>query len=184
MPRHPPCALHSLSQQRHNNTPSTPPDKHTKKHTTPTHNQGQRQHTSQPPQDKEGSAGTTHIRSTTTHHNTSKTNPTRINPHTSRCAAVKDARVHYADLKQQPHQPPHTHQHKTGTRALRRRRAIQKPQPTHTPQGGTCTADPSGPNSVFNQPPANARQLTRKPPPTPRCTSTTARVEHEQSTFH
>jgi len=65
MPRHPPCALHSLSQQRQNKSLQ-------KKHHTPTTiNEGMR------------------LAKLT-------------------LQSINNARVHYADLKQQPHQPPTT----------------------------------------------------------------------------
>ena len=69
--------------------------------------------------------------------------------------ATKDARVHYADLKQQPHQhhPPTTQQ----TDSKGRNRTTNH----HTL---TCmTPDPSGPNSVPN----NQPNQTTKPVPLP-----------------
>lgn len=158
MPRHPPCALHSLSQQRHNNTPSTKHfDKHTKKHTTPTPNQGQKRPPTSPLKTRKNwPALHTH-----TFHNHPPDNPppTKHTGNRLECAAMKDARVHYADLKQQPHQPPQAR-----NRALGRRRKPEKP--THPPpKPGASTADPSGPNSVLNHAPTNAGPMTNPPHP-------------------
>ena len=75
---------------------------------------------------------------------TSTTNPTtHRNEYTE--PIMKNARVHYADLKQQPHQHPHPHhvdmQAKGGPE--------QPPNPGHPRH----TADSSGPNSVQICPP-------------------------------
>jgi hypothetical protein len=84
MPRHPPCALHSLSQQRQNKS----------------------------------------------------------------LQKINYARVHYADLKQQPHQPPHTTTPQGGDKQRAGKGGNQKP-------------DASGPNSVPTPP------LTTRPRSTP-----------------
>lgn len=133
MPRHPPCALHSLSQQRQDNT----------------------QKTHQPtPQSKEQA-------STQKRHDQPRNSQSclrnYIHQHTPRNTHVKhaltdqlqDARVHYADLKQQPHQhPPHPsqtpptgtnpqgHPEHTGMRNKGRTRSNQPPPPA---SGGTPT---------------------------------------------
>jgi hypothetical protein len=147
MPRHPPCALHSLSQQRQNNTrpqgtchstrrPFTR-NKTNQRTPDPPHNQGMSRQTLHTPQPVRKQA--TARRSLHTHHTTLLQ------------ACSEDARVHYADLKQQPHQPPHPH-----TRRGHRRREEQKPNHTPTRYGQDMTADPSGPNSVLDPTPTNA----------------------------
>ena len=121
MPRHPPCALHSLP----------PPTPH---HTTP---QSQAQQAHQHPPSSTKKASRAGIRSLTAAH-------------------YKDARVHYADLKQQPHQHP---QPPNGS--LKQR---EEQKPNHTPpqdredhdRSGELAADPSGPNSVLDPTPTNA----------------------------
>jgi hypothetical protein len=68
-----------------------------------------------------------------------------------RWARREDARVHYADLKQQPHQHP---RHTPGMpRAKGRTRRLNHPRPQ---QGRAYAADPSGPNSVPDPTPTNA----------------------------
>lgn len=81
MPRHPPCALHSLSQQRQNNTHQPTPQSRGRRH---------KQHN--PLKERRGCANRNYIQPPP------KNNGGRT--------SYKDARVHYADLKQQPHQPP------------------------------------------------------------------------------
>ena len=81
---------------------------------------------------------------------------------------TKDARVHYADLKQQPHQGHPTH--------TRGRDPQGGPEtPTHQRLTPPAMADPSGPNSVFNHVPTNVRPMTSSPALTGRSW---------QSTFH
>jgi hypothetical protein len=83
-----------------------------------------------------------------------------LTTHPSR-ACSEDARVHYADLKQQPHQT--THPHPVETRAKRGTEA----QPHTHPIGVVVTADPSGPNSVLDPTPTNAgHERTSLHPPT------------------
>src|SRR5690349_24630722 len=92
MPRHPPCALHSLSQQRQNNTRCST-SRHSQRTPDPPPNQ----------RDEPADSSHTATRKETGHSAKIITH----SPHTLR-ACSEDARVHYADLKQQPHQPPHT----------------------------------------------------------------------------
>ena len=116
MPRHPPCALHSLSQQRQDNT----------------------QKTHQPtPQSKEQASTQNDTTSQGTARRAFATTSTNTPQKRVLTDQLQDARVHYADLKQQPHQhPPHpTPTTPTGTtRAHRheRQREDQK-QPTPPP---------------------------------------------------
>src|SRR3954452_3516530 len=88
MPRHPPCALHSLS---HTTTPHHPPTggrtrqaMHTTRHKRTTHPTPQSQ-------------GQVRKKQKETHHTHTPEN-NRVRP-----GASPDARVHYPDLKQQPH---------------------------------------------------------------------------------
>ncbi len=165
MPRHPPCALHSLSQQRQDNT----------------------QKTHQPtPQSKEQA-------STQKRHDQPRNSQSclrnYIHQHTPRNTHVKhaltdqlqDARVHYADLKQQPHQhPPHPPrpspqeqtQGTTRTHRHEEQREDQKQPTTPTrkrrhPNWGSPTrergpADPSGPNSVLDPIPHQRRAMSNQ----------------------
>ena len=102
MPRHPPCALQSLSQQRQNNTrqnkptPAHPPIKGT-------HQQHKKTYTARPVR-KPATPIITTRQPTHTTHQPQHTWPTRRRSQDA--SSCKDARVHYADLKQQPHQPP------------------------------------------------------------------------------
>jgi hypothetical protein len=110
----------------------------------PPHNQGMSRQTLHTPQPVRKQV--TARRSLHTHH----TPPTRH--HTRSIACSEDARVHYADLKQQPHQPP-----PPPTNGRHERREEQKPNHTPTPlPGQAMTADPSGPNSVLDPTPTNA----------------------------
>jgi hypothetical protein len=93
MPRHPPCALHSLSH-----TPPTPPPHHP----TTTRQVGTRlvMHTYNTPQKN------THTHPTITKQACKNNNHTHHHRQTRRRhTGAKDARVHYPDLKQQPHTP-------------------------------------------------------------------------------
>jgi hypothetical protein len=84
MPRHPPCALHSLSH--------TPPTQPTGGHHHPTDNK--RPHRPTPTREADGRAHHRHTRQRVT------TDESDMAVHTTH---YKDARVHYPDLKQQPH---------------------------------------------------------------------------------
>ena len=136
MPRHPPCALHSLSQQRHNNTNNMPCDTNraqTQRTTTShTHNHRRNRHRHDQ-QENQPCRTTNSFTNCSRQHTQPRPQPRlRMSP---------DARVHYADLKQQPHQHPHP-----ATADLGRRR-------TRSP---AITADTSGPNSVPDPAPTNA----------------------------
>ena len=125
MPRHPPCALHSLSQQRQNNTHQPTPQ-----------SQGRRQtQLAQPPPRREGiGLATKMLASTMQISNNNPTNP----HHPIHTGAVDEGRTRSTN----PHTQPADIHHRPGQAA----------------------ADSSGPNSVFNHPPANARQMTRDSP--------------------
>src|SRR5215204_467697 len=99
MPRHPPCALHSLSQQRQNNTRQ---NKHIR-HTNPPPNQRGEPATHNSTQPARNQPATP-ITSTTT--NPPNAPPDKQGEHPKKSSGREDARVHYADLKQQPHQHP------------------------------------------------------------------------------
>ena len=101
--------------------------------------------------------------------------PTPNKTHWETRSVAKDARVHYADLKQQPHQHPHPHTPKN-TRAHTRAQAKGGPEQPHhtTPRRNTSrvttprhTADSSGPNSVLILPnpclPKHKACETRRP---------------------
>ena len=53
----------------------------------------------------------------------------------------KDARVHYPDLKQQPHPPPHRHQPESRHTSARRWREPRTPTHTHQPTLRTAPTD-------------------------------------------
>ncbi len=125
---------------------------HHQHHTTPTH---------PTPHTQQGHRGTRH------------THATNTPPHKRGDASVltaahyKDARVHYPDLKQQPHTPHHTH---TGAA---RRPGTQKHHPTHNPHRANqrlARTGPEGglmlqnPNSV--PPPPHASTAPRRHGPT------------------
>src|SRR5262245_37253603 len=106
MPRHPPHALHSLSH-----TPPTPTT-----HTTATHH-NHNSRNAQPPSARRRQA--MHTRDTPQKNHTRA--PQSRSPHATykqrhqpqqqerSRAGRADARVHYPDLKQQPHTTPHPH---------------------------------------------------------------------------
>jgi hypothetical protein len=125
MPRHPPCALHSLSQQRHKHTHShaharTPKTNHKKQQPTqPRQSQGRTGFTQSMTQPLQGKKKARSHKLTDSTRSKPQKVRTRLNcsnnttPHqavTPEAMSVVDARVHYADLKQQPHQPPPTPQ--------------------------------------------------------------------------
>ena len=97
MPRHPPCALHSLSQQRQNNT-----------------RRNKHKRLDQPTPQSKGRAGLHTFDATSQEpashayhfHNHQPLQDTSRKTHLERSRGCEDARVHYADLKQQPHQHP------------------------------------------------------------------------------
>ena len=148
MPRHPPCALHSLSQQRQNNThPNAANTRHKRQTTNPHHNQGK----------GPASHFDTASQGIADHANKlikrialdNTTNNTPTPTHTGNqdpSVASPDARVHYADLKQQPHQPPPP----TTAGDKRRRNQNNHPAPAPPTRGGSQPADSSGPNSVLD----------------------------------
>ena len=148
MPRHPPCALHSLSQQRQNNTRS-----HARRITQTIHKERDKPKNTRPtPQSRNEPADSSHTATR------KETGPRRednytLTTHPSR-ACSEDARVHYADLKQQPHQPPHPHQ-RGDTSEERNRSPTTHPPPAEA-EREAMTADPSGPNSVLDPTPTNA----------------------------
>jgi hypothetical protein len=137
MPRHPPCALHSLSQQRQDNT---------HKETTPAH-----------PPIKEADQLIDATRQekqatpelileliellATSHNPTGRTQ--------QGWGGCEDARVHYADLKQQPHQHPRPPTRATSSKGRTRTTNQQ-------------TADPSGPNSVPDPIPHQRRAMSNQ----------------------
>lgn len=165
MPRHPPCALHSLSQQRQNNT-----RRNTCRSNTIDHKP---KNTRPAPQSKEQAGTDSHspppARKTGDSEKINYTLTTRTNRHLDesrqRPPGREDARVHYADLKQQPHQPPHPPtQEKLGRREEPEAQPDTSPHPDNQAGAPAPTADPSGPNSVFNHPPTNVRPMTRTRP--------------------
>lgn len=147
MPRHPPCALHSLSQQRQNNTRCTHPTKEarnkTKEH--PTHPQSKDEPVSFPTPPTPRKRGKQAAPKTQLH---TRNTPEPAKP--ANRAHHEDARVHYADLKQQPHQHP---QPPTG--GLEQR---EEQKPNHTDRSARLI--PQDPTVC----------LTLPPPPPTRCT--------------
>ena len=99
MPRHPPCALHSLSPP--NPTKKQEPNNDPPQRTTQSMRQPINQHTPHNKQTKQ--AKQTKQPTPPARH----TNPTGASTPTHTRRAVLDARVHYPDLKQQPHTTPH-----------------------------------------------------------------------------
>jgi hypothetical protein len=92
--------------------------------------------------------------------------PHKRGPNTPGAHAV-DARVHYADLKQQPHQPPPTPPHTQGTRCRQTKGGPEQPDTTPTPpkiRAYQGPADSSGPNSVLDPIP-HQREATSNPDP-------------------
>jgi hypothetical protein len=151
MPRHPPCALHSLSH-----TPPTQPTHHpthtTTPHTTP-HKQGS------------NAQGITHAEQQRAHQ--------AGDAHSTQLQRNFDARVHYPDLKQQPHthQPPiHTDEPwQAGNQATTPHHPTSPPrattthnerrQPQDKPRDG-CGSDSSEPQQC-----APTHQTSRRLPP-------------------
>ena len=103
---------------------------------------------------------------------------------------ASDARVHYPDLKQQPHQPPATptqgdHQTKGGTEqpATTHPARAQQPKPPEPHQ--TNSPDPSGPNSVPRpSPPHRPPGSTPTPLPKGNRTGSTERANRTAQTIH
>jgi hypothetical protein len=166
MPRHPPCALHSLSQQRQNNTHNTPKLEacaSTKEHTTH-------------PPIKEVSSNDDTTDANTSHaiNNTFTTRqPTPPKKMRMDAPSCKDARVHYADLKQQPHQhpPPTPVTGHTQAADKGRTRRLSK-------------ADPSGPNSVLDPIPHQREATSNHHPHHDTQTSCAPRQERDRRRFH
>ena len=130
MPRHPPCALHSLSH-KHNTTTTTTKtrtDTHTPDHPPPPKDEGR--------------------------------------PSGALTASVQDARVHYADLKQQTHQY-HPHTHPRAGAARRPEDSDHRTHPRDSPQAerasGSILQDPTV--CLTPTPPATAPGSTPHPPP-------------------
>ena len=156
MPRHPPCALHSLSH-----TPPTQPPHQTPQHTgNPAPGTRQAMHTLHKKHDTP--QRTTHTRHNHSGHaTTNKTiRPTTHPPKHKGNTGLQDARVHYPDLKQQPHTTPTT-THTGHTPASRVRRGTEaQPHPTAVPpaHAGTSASRAAGrlilqnPNSVSVRP--------------------------------
>ena len=142
MPRHPPCALHSLSQQRQNNT-----HKET--------------HQSTPQSKRQTSQATDPLKTRKSRQHTHTSNQT---PLERRCNWLQMLASTMQISNNNPTNPlTHHHQasHLTATRALGRREEPEDPTttpPPHRQAREADTADPSGPNSVFNHPPTNVRQ--------------------------
>ena len=134
MPRHPPCALHSLSQQRQNNTHQPTPQSRDEPAT---------QLTSTPPSQREGVLKQLQRCSRPLCRSQTTTPPTPTPPNRERHRQREDQK-----------QPTRTTPPAKTTGATRGNQA----------HGPIPAADPSGPNSVLNQPPANAGQLTHPPP--------------------
>lgn len=154
MPRHPPCALHSLSQQRQNNTRRHKLPRNTRP--TPNQRTG-RNRLSLTTTRKENRQQ--RERQLHTHNHNPHTRPT--GGHTS--PGHEDARVHYADLKQQPHQPPHP-----STQEKQGRREEQKPNPTPPPEDSdTRRLILQDPTVCSTTPPTNVRLRDQDQPEPP-----------------
>jgi hypothetical protein len=146
MPRHPPCALHSLSH-----TPPTQPTHH-HTHNNPTHHRPP--HTTGKTDDAQGITCTQRQRA----HQAGDAHSTQLQK-----TKNIDARVHYPDLKQQPH--THTRAHppvnpaQAGNQATTPPPAPPSATPTHRHRNRRTTGDaprrtqvtgliPQNPNSV------------------------------------
>lgn len=156
MPRHPPCALHSLSQQRQDNT---------------------QRNTTDPPPNQRGRPDATDplkTRKSRQHTHTSNQPTTRYQPrYQPRCDWLQRcSRPLCRSQTTTPPTPSHTTspQPWTSTRVLGRREEPEDPTttpPPHKQAREADTADPSGPNSVFNHPPTNVRQTPNPRPEGP-----------------
>ena len=136
MPRHPPCALHSLSH-KHNTTTTT---KTYTTHTPPN---------PPPPRKEEGESPTP-------------------------CAS-QDARVHYADLKQQTHQHQPPHNRAAPAKEASERLTHQQPPPPHSEATATsslilqdptvCQTNPTHATAPGSTPHTDERPPTGTPHP-------------------
>ena len=146
MPRHPPCALHSLSQQRQNNTRH--PHKHTKTKRGRTHTVSstpfKTRYEKTPPAHPNQRHASTHI------HNQHHHRQTPTTAWLQRCS-----RPLCRSQTTTPPTPSTTH------RQPRAKGGTESPT-THHPKtvkitpGAVNAADPSGPNSVLDPTPTNA----------------------------
>jgi hypothetical protein len=161
MPRHPPCALHSLSQQRQNNTRAN--------NTRIQHANSTCRATNETPPARPPIKGTSQHKQ----HNCATGKEYRSTPfHNQTKSSCKDARVHYADLKQQPHQ----HHTPTNTADMQQREEPKTPTTTRHHQQPPSTrrrppTAPSGtrlilqdPTVCLTPPPTNAGQQEPEPP--------------------
>lgn len=137
MPRHPPCALHSLPNKPNTTHKQTISSDTTLGYTNTT---------------KQLIPHTTHPEHNPTHHpakaKKKRTGPVRV----LRCE--EDARVHYAQLKQQTPPPPPTPQHEEQAQDL-------GPQPSH-PTQHPHQADPAGQAPRCPGPPVPPAQQERE----------------------
>jgi hypothetical protein len=132
MPRHPPCALHSLSQQRQNNTHQPTPQSRGRRH---------KQHN--PLKERRGCANRNYIQP----------------PPKKQRGSNKLQRCSRPLCRSQTTTPPTpTSTQHAPTGEGRHHRWYRSPARTLIP-----TADPSGPNSVFNHVPTNVRPMTKTP---------------------
>ena len=168
MPRHPPCALHSLSQQRQNNT--TPSNTNIqKKHTSPPPNQRDRPaHTTSHPMRIPGMTPIKHF-----HNHTPR-------PHQRRIGCDTVAKMLASTMQISNNNPTNTHHHHPETSratSSSRQREDQKTQTRPTPptrgrrrrslilQDPTVCLTPSPTNvrqRVTNNPQPNSQERDRR----------------------
>ena len=167
MPRHPPCALHSLSQQRHKHTHAQTHTPHTTRHThhkkqQPTHPQSKdsRPHNVQPSQEKPDH---TNLQTHTNHiarqapHSLNRSNTHQHTRAHHRCECCRCSRPLCRSQTTTPPTPTH-HPH----RHARRQREDQNNQ-TPTRRSRPGRPDSSGPNSVLDPIPHQPRQQVSTP---------------------